>query len=598
MHFYYVYPLLLWADLSLRVTCNASSSVSALSNPATKTSITEVMLPRGIHICPVHLVKSNSLPIPKHYRLKTCHTSTTHFEYRTRSKPGWTSRRTFSTGRIASESPIKVSHVLGTLLVFGVGATAWGLYEFYMTLTMWPMELRGDLRAGLKAKNRGDLKLAQRHLTRAWMTIQSLSQEALAPDAYLKLSGVAVILAEVLEADQQLEQAYDMLKASLNIFERFEKPIPAEPNPSAPSTDTPSSSKDESTLPSSEPLRSKPTIARRPLSYFLDTKRLGLNKSKMGSRSRKRAAAIALKLGDLAEVLSRPEEEERWLCFAVAEVLRVLRIEYGITHDVRNGFVHNRSDAAVSSSDKQTEHEKGVRDILSPDTPDGELGLPSWVSLTKSELAAPMERLGAFYARRGEVRNAILLYRVASSLLVRAQPNTTPSNDRKQITSSSVTELCQALQIENAHMALLMDVRRSHPESEAAQRDLPRVMKRAISIYDAAVRKHGRGQARDDGIAADSEIALCDQTYPAILFNAGVYYEEDGQLEQALRSFSLSYMALRSHGSREMMQEALENVRRLQRTIEKNTREASQKNKVPTDTAAQTNDPESQTNSQ
>lgn len=33
-------------------------------------------------------------------------------------------------------------------------------------LTMWPEEVRGDLRAGLRAKARGDLKLSQRHLMR------------------------------------------------------------------------------------------------------------------------------------------------------------------------------------------------------------------------------------------------------------------------------------------------------------------------------------------------------------------------------------------------------------------------------------------------
>lgn len=33
-------------------------------------------------------------------------------------------------------------------------------------LTMWPEEVRGDLRAGLRAKARGDIKLSQRHLMR------------------------------------------------------------------------------------------------------------------------------------------------------------------------------------------------------------------------------------------------------------------------------------------------------------------------------------------------------------------------------------------------------------------------------------------------
>ena len=42
----------------------------------------------------------------------------------------------------------------------------WMRYEFLVMLTVWPEEVRGDLRAGLRAKARGDIKLSQRHLMR------------------------------------------------------------------------------------------------------------------------------------------------------------------------------------------------------------------------------------------------------------------------------------------------------------------------------------------------------------------------------------------------------------------------------------------------
>ena len=120
-----------------------------------------------------------------------------------------------------------------------------------------------------------------------------------------------------------------------------------------------------------------------------------------------RAVALALKLGELAESLKMPEEEERWLGFAVTEVLRLVRDEYGLVFDPHRGFSQN-SQGSETTSDKETDvakggsnHETAVRDILSPDS-DDELGLPTWVSLTKSELAAPMERLGAFYGRQGK----------------------------------------------------------------------------------------------------------------------------------------------------------------------------------------------------
>ena len=42
----------------------------------------------------------------------------------------------------------------------------WMRYEFLAMLTVWPEEVRGDLRAGLRAMARGDIKLSQRHLMR------------------------------------------------------------------------------------------------------------------------------------------------------------------------------------------------------------------------------------------------------------------------------------------------------------------------------------------------------------------------------------------------------------------------------------------------
>jgi hypothetical protein len=39
-------------------------------------------------------------------------------------------------------------------------------YEFYSSFTLWPKEVRGDLRAGIKAKHQGDLDLSARYLER------------------------------------------------------------------------------------------------------------------------------------------------------------------------------------------------------------------------------------------------------------------------------------------------------------------------------------------------------------------------------------------------------------------------------------------------
>ena len=39
-------------------------------------------------------------------------------------------------------------------------------YDFYNFLALWPAEVRGDLRAGIKARNQEDFALSERYLRR------------------------------------------------------------------------------------------------------------------------------------------------------------------------------------------------------------------------------------------------------------------------------------------------------------------------------------------------------------------------------------------------------------------------------------------------
>jgi len=56
--------------------------------------------------------------------------------------------------------------MFGILMAVGIGSTAYGVYEFYTAFTMWPKIVRDDLRAGVKAKNQGNLNTSERYLTR------------------------------------------------------------------------------------------------------------------------------------------------------------------------------------------------------------------------------------------------------------------------------------------------------------------------------------------------------------------------------------------------------------------------------------------------
>lgn len=107
--------------------------------------------------------------------------------------------------------------------------------EYYYSLNTWPQELRTDLRAALKAKNRGEFarseKYFQRYVlfalrcchatnvsTRALDTALTLSPEALAPEPLLKLSGIAISLSSLLEEAGQPSASYMVLLDAVRYF--------------------------------------------------------------------------------------------------------------------------------------------------------------------------------------------------------------------------------------------------------------------------------------------------------------------------------------------------------------------------------------------
>ncbi|GBE83883.1 hypothetical protein SCP_0509400 [Sparassis crispa] len=163
--------------------------------------------------------------------------------------------------------------MFGTLIALGVVSTAYGLYEFYSAFTMWPEEVRADLRAGVKAKRQDNLSLSEKFFQRAWDTAQTLSLSHFGTSPYLKLSGIAISLAEVLEAHERPQPAWDAYVDAIEQFTRLRK----------------------QGVPLSGP-------------------------------ERMRAVAIASKLGEMAETYQLPlEDEEQWLSWAVSELMKILK---------------------------------------------------------------------------------------------------------------------------------------------------------------------------------------------------------------------------------------------------------------------------------
>lgn len=200
----------------------------------------------------------------------------------------------------------------------------------------------------------------------AWETVKTLPNEILAPNPYLKISGVAIALAEVLEADKKPHEAYDVYAEVLQL---------ARPSISDP-------------IPLYEKMPERST-SQTPTTF--------------STIERKCTVAIALKLGEMAEEFNLPAaDEEKWLNYAVSEVMRILQEDHS------------------NAGSPPKESEKGTGDDL-------ELPMPSWVSLSKTEMATPMERLASFYRRQGKYEHVMTLYQLALQVLLMGEPSRPPT---------------------------------------------------------------------------------------------------------------------------------------------------------------------------
>jgi hypothetical protein len=175
------------------------------------------------------------------------------------------------------------------------------------------------------------------------------------PSPYLKLSGIAITLASVLEADNRHKEAWEVYLQAVSL-----------PNPSTPPS---------------------PTQNDAPIS----TKSPQPEERRLTPQETLRQVAIAHKLGEMAATFGfgGNDEEEKWLSWAVEKLLSLLKEESVGFRGVSSGEKTNGKDS------EKTGEEAGL--LLA------DLDLPEWV--TTMDLGAPLEALGAFYARQGNLES-------------------------------------------------------------------------------------------------------------------------------------------------------------------------------------------------
>lgn len=116
-------------------------------------------------------------------------------------------------------------------------------------------------------------------------------------------------------------------------------------------------------------------------------------KERLSGPEKLRAVAISYRLGELAAILQNPEDEERHLVWAVEAILK------SVMDDQQNGGAGKPTPAPTAQL--ASSGQVGDSDTQSMIT---ELELPSWAA--KTDIAAPFEALGAFYAQAGKLEYA------------------------------------------------------------------------------------------------------------------------------------------------------------------------------------------------
>ncbi|ETW78062.1 hypothetical protein HETIRDRAFT_325616 [Heterobasidion irregulare TC 32-1] len=388
---------------------------------------------------------------------------------RTSPPPRIRPSRLYSTAPLLQGSSVRISTVFYALIAIGVGSTAYGLYDFYKSFAIWPPEVRADLRAGVKAKHQGDLDLSERFLQRAYDTALALPLESLSPAPYLKISGIAATLGDVLESNNRPKAAYDVYVAALA--------------------------------------------------------HLQAHSAELSGEERLRGVALAHKLGEMAYTYQvGEEEEERWLSWAVEEMVRVTK---------------NLGEAAGAGSVGLDGEEPKV--ILA------ELELPRWMSV--ADVGAPVEALGAFYARMGNIEYAVPLYLQAISLLV------PPPNSGKHV---SAAEICRGAQLMSNLSELLM--RGSPSPQKVHQAEL--WAKQGLSVIEKT-QKNARGSR------SESEgLQICEEVLAVTLFNLASIREVSQDLPAARELFQRSLDQSKRIGLREGVSQARLALHRLERTQE------------------------------
>ncbi|GAA5970849.1 hypothetical protein JCM11641_004480 [Rhodosporidiobolus odoratus] len=397
---------------------------------------------------------------------------------------------------------IKVGHVFASLALLGIGATSYGLYQFYQTFTAYPDSsthpIRSKLRAALRAQSTGDFDRSSSFFQQAYSLAQDLfSTGQLAPsreEALRRLTGIAVRWGGMWEEAGELGKAVEAYDTGF-------QPIAALAD----------GYKSEGWAPANE-------------------------------GEVKRGAGIAMKLGDLWVRLGGTEgdkEAERYYTWAVEELMRLSLTEK------QKDKVQQELNRGVFVGEEPLKGEKSQEG--------NDLELPGWVG--EVELVAAFERLGEFYSRQGKVDFAQPLLQQAIVLLLPP-----PSKSGPKPPQPPVPQRCHAATLmNNLSSALVAAASPTAKQIDASAR----WAHNALHVAGAARREADKARGGKDVPLAEREEKECELTAIVSAYNLGKLAEMAKDPISAEQHFIASGKIALKHGMRDAAQQANEAIRRL-----------------------------------
>lgn len=356
-------------------------------------------------------------------------------------------------------------------------------------------------------------------VNRAYHTAKDLPLQEFEPDSYLKISGIAICLAEVFEEDGKTEQAFNVYLDSLTRLQDVERQSRGNPQLSGSSNEK----------------------------GFGDAESLGKSGQfirELTDKERLRAITLAYKLAELAGRLNRPEDQERYLVWTAETIIRMMQSE---TEKIQQSSAMN--------SPKSNEAELVIR----------ELSLPIWA--TKTDFAAPFEALGTFYSQNDRLEYAMPLYLQAISILIPSSPESP---------QASIEDRCRAAQLMSNLSELLIRARyrfqnrrKLDPLTSTAVVHSDGDMEPAAMLTQAekwAVKALELSKnAREEGSKKQQPDPTCEVAFAVALFNVATLRRIRGDKTTAKTFFMQSLEQSKTIGLREGMIHAEDALRNLER---------------------------------